>query len=279
MADKSPNQAGSVINEETTLEERYEALTQLESWLEGPVMVLGFAWLVLLVIELVWGLNPVLEALVFVIWTVFLLDFAVRFILAPNKLAYLKSNVLTILSLLLPALRVLRIGPLIRVAVLSRTARSLRLVKVVGSLNRGMRALKASMARRGFGYVILLTLLVILVGSAGIFAFEREIPERGGIRDLGDALWFTTMILTTLGSEYWPRTAEGRVLTLLLSVYGFAILGYVTATLATFFIGREAENEDTELVGMKSVAALRAEIEALREEVRSALEKKAGLDS
>jgi voltage-gated potassium channel len=52
-------------------------------------------------------------------------------------------------------------------------------------------------------------------------------------------------------------------------MYGLAVFGYVTATLATFFIGRDAENEAAELAGEKSVAALRNEIAELREELRS----------
>jgi hypothetical protein len=70
--------------------------------------------------------------------------------------------------------------------------------------------------------------------------------------------------MTTMGSEYWPRTAEGQVLCLLLALYAFAAFGYVTATLATFFVGREATRPDGEVAGAADVAALRAEITALR---------------
>jgi hypothetical protein len=42
----------------------------------------------------------------------------------------------------------------------------------------------------------------------------------------------------------------------------------VTATLATFFIGRDAENDAAELAGTKQQAALREEFIALREEIR-----------
>ena len=31
------------------------------------------------------------------------------------------------------------------------------------------------------------------------------------------------MLLTSLGSKYWPRTAEGRVLCFILALYGFAV--------------------------------------------------------
>ena len=51
------------------------------------------------------------------------------------------------------------------------------------------------------------------------------------------------MLLTTMGSEYWPRTPEGRFVCLLLSIYAFAVFGYITATLASFFIGSDSVGE------------------------------------
>jgi voltage-gated potassium channel len=35
--------------------ERYELLQRLEDWLETPMLVLAFAWLALLIGELIWG--------------------------------------------------------------------------------------------------------------------------------------------------------------------------------------------------------------------------------
>lgn len=46
----------------------------------------------------------------------------------------------------------------------------------------------------------------------------------------------------------------------------FTIFGYVTATLATFFVGRDDENTEAELAGAKELAVLREELIALREE-------------
>lgn len=247
--------------------ERNQILQQLEDWFEVPMLVLGFAWLVLLLIELVWGLSPLLEAVGTIIWVVFILDFAVKFILAPQKIAYLKSNWLTAIALVVPALRVFRILRVVRLLRLTRAARGLRLVRVITSLNRGMRALGASMGRRGLGYVVSLSVVVILGGAAGMFAFENDAV--GGFKSYGEALWWTAMLLTSLGSQYWPQTAEGRVLCFILALYGFTVFGYVTAALATFFIGRDADNEQAELAGAKSIEALRQEIAALRGELKA----------
>lgn len=59
------------------------------------------------------------------------------------------------------------------------------------------------------------------------------------------------------------------MLYLFLALYAFAMFGYVTATLSTFFIGRDAESEEAEVAGAKSIAALHEEIVALRAEIRA----------
>ncbi len=245
--------------------ERDELLHRIEKWLETPMVVLGFVWLALLILELTRGVTTALETAGTVIWVVFILDFALRFALAPRKVDYLQANWLTVISLILPALRVFRIVRVFRVLRAARAARGLRLVKIIGSLNRGMRALGRTMGRRGFGYVVALTLLVTLAGASGMYYFERG----HGIDDYGTALWWTAMVMTTMGSDYWPQTAEGRVLCLVLALYAFAVFGYVTATIASFFLGRDAEDPEGEVAGAAAVEALQGEIAALREEIRA----------
>lgn len=248
--------------------ERQSILQQLDEWLETPLLILSFVWLALLVFELTSGLTPLLENIGTVIWILFGIDFAIRFWVAPHKIAYLKSNWITVIALFLPALRVLRIARLARILRASRAVRGLRLVRLFTSLNRGLRALRQGMGRRGFGYVLAATVIVTLAGAAGMVAFESEAGS--GLSSYSAGLWWTAMLMTTLGSEHWPQTAEGRVLCFLLSVYAFTIFGYVTATLAAFFLGRDAENADGEIVGQESIAALRDEIRALREELQEA---------
>lgn len=252
--------------EEALEQERYELLQRLENWLEVPMLILAFVWLALLVGELVWGESLSFEVIGTLIWGVFLFNFGVELLLAPRKRAYLKRNWLTVISLLVPALRIFRVFRVVRLLRVARVGRGLRLFRVVSSLNRGMRALGASLQRRGFGYVLALTVLVAFAGAAGMFAFENDVPE--GLGTYGEALWWTGMIMTTMGSHYWPVTFEGRVLCVFLSLYAFGVFGYVTATLATFFVGRDAENDEAEVAGARELAALRRELSALREDIQ-----------
>ena len=229
--------------ESRDLEERsrWETLHDLEDWLEGPLRLLGLIWLVLLVLELTGNESPLVTTASTVIWIIFIADFALRLTLAPKRREYLKTNWLTALSLAVPALRVFRVVRVARGIRALRAVRGMRLVRVVGSMNRAMHSLRRWMGRRGLGYVVALTSLVVLLGAAGMYAFERELPNGQGLDSFATALWWTAMIMTTMGSEYWPKTAEGRALCLVLALYAFGIFGYVTASLASFFVGQDAE--------------------------------------
>jgi voltage-gated potassium channel len=205
--------------------------------------LLGALWLVLLIFELLSAPRPWTDTLGIAIWVSFVLEFGFRFSVAPTKVRFLRRNWITGLSLLLPALRVLRFARVVRLLRVGRAGRAIRLARVLTSFNRGMRTLGSTMRTRGFPYVLALTVIVLLLGASGMFAFERETGSEQGFATFGGSLWWTAMLLTTMGSEFWPRSSEGRLICLLLSVYAFAVFGYITATLASYFVGSDAEQE------------------------------------
>lgn len=259
----------SAVKSQTRIahQQRFEQLRRLENRLEIPMLILAFAWLGLLVAELTWGESPWLEISGAIIWIIFIVDFSAKLVLAPHKLVYLKQNWLTAIALLIPALRIFRIFRVIRLLQIVRVGRGLKLLRILSSLNRSMNALGTSLKRRGFGYAVTLTVLVTLVGAAGIYAFEKE--TAGGPQDYGTALWWTAMMMTTMGSQFWPYTAEGRMLCLFLALYAFAVFGYVTATLASFFVGRDSQKVKVAPIEAKQLAELRDQVIALREEIRA----------
>lgn len=241
--------------------ERWKVLHQLEDWAETPMMILSFFWLLLVLAELIWTTSGLFELLGIIIWIIFIAEFALRFVLAPDKLRFLKRNPITVIALIAPAFRFLSILRFLRLA------RGLRLVRVVGTANRGLNALRISFGRRGLSYVVAATGIVVLLGAAAMLNFEPASEVEGGFTGFADALWWTAMIIATMGSQYWPTTPEGRLICLLLSVYGFAVFGYLTASLATFFIGQEAQAKDGAVAGTSELAALREEIAALRRDL------------
>ena len=253
----------------SVIKQRLSILRQVEAWLETPMVVLSAVWLGLMVTEYIWGVSKVGELATTVIWVLFVLDFLLRFTIAPRKLRYLRTNWLTVISLLLPALRIFRLARAFRAFRVLARFRGLQLVRILGSVNRGMKALGKTMRRRGFGYLLGVTAIVTVVGAAGMFFFEKNLPEGPGFEDIYVALWWTAMIMTGMGTDYWPRTTEGKALALLLSIYAFSVFGYFTGVIATYFINRDAEEGNTEVLGKRDLEVLRSELAALREEIKS----------
>lgn len=227
------------------------------------MVFLAFVWVGLLVVEYAGGDFAWLQPLADVIWVLFFVDFALRLFLAPKKAAYIRRNWLTLVSLALPALRIFR---LLRVLRLARASRALRIVRLAGSVNRGVRALVKSMGRKGVGYVLALTVVVSFTGAAAVYAFEP-----GAFRNYWDALWWTAMMMTTMGSEFWPQSLEGRLLSLLLALYAFSIFGYVTAALASILVQREQPPQAASESDVRDeLALLRAELSQLTDALAAA---------
>ncbi len=247
-------------------QEREQLLDQISNALDKPMIGLAFVWLGLVIIEFVGYRSPLLDILNNGIWAIFVAHFLLELVIAPRKLAYLKRNWLTAVALVVPALRLVRVARLATVLRASRAVRGLRLLRVVSTVNRGIRAVGKTLRRRGIAYVVATTTLVALLGAAGMYAFESP-AEGGELANYGEALWWTAMLLTTLGSEYWPQTAEGRILTWLLALFAFAIFGYITATIASLFVGQDAEERDEALL-RSEMAALRQELSELRQQLR-----------
>ena len=239
---------------------RERLLRRMERKLELPLIVAGLIWLALLVAELLGARATWLSWVSNLIWVLFVADFVTRLALAPRRMTFLRHNVVTVVSLLLPALRIFRITRVLRSLAAMRAIRSVRLLRMVTGLNRGLRALRRVLARRRFGYVMAATALVTVSGAAGMYAFEGE---TGLFDSYAEALWWTAMLMTTMGSEGWPTTVEGRCLCLLLALWAFAMFGYITATLATFFVGRD---KDAMTPGENAeIARLATEVSRLRE--------------
>ena len=219
--------------------------------------LLGLVWLGLLIAEFVWGVSGWPLWLSSAIWGVFIVEFGVRFAVARSKAGFLRRNWLELLSLGVPALRSFRALRAVRAVT---AVRGLQLARVVAAFGKVKVGLADVMHQHGLGYVLALTVLVAFGGGAGMYAFERGVAQ-DGLNSYPEALWWTAMLLSTIGSQYWPKTAEGRVLALLIAGYALGVLGYITAALSSFLIGRDAAGRQ------KGSASKGEPLDALRSEV------------
>lgn len=252
MREKEPTVEQQVLDQE-----RRKLLQKINTLTEKPMIALSMVWLGLLILDFTTGLSTTLQIITYLIWALFVLDFFIEILIAPRKGEYLRDHWLTAISLLLPALRVFRLFRALRILQAGRAGRPVSLIRLVTSLNRGMEAAGQTLGRRGVGYVVGMTVIVIFSGAAGMALFESpaalsqagygDAVEKGaGLKSYGEAVWWTAMIVTTMGSEYWPKTVEGRILCWLLAVYAFAVFGYVTAAIASYFVGKDTTAKGSE---------------------------------
>ena len=224
---------------------------------------LAFVWLSLTVYELLYGLSDILEKVMILIWIIFAVHFLVELLLAPKKTVYLKHNWLTAISLILPVFRIFRFLRFFRYL---RGVRSLSLIKILSSINRGMSALSKSLKQKVFIYVLCLTFMVIFLGAAGIINFEKDSAQY--FNGYGSALWWSAMMVTTMGTDYFPKSSEGRVLALILAVYGFAIFGYVSASLASYLISKVKKEKHADNIYLE-LKQIRSELNELKKSVKN----------
>jgi voltage-gated potassium channel len=256
----------------TVTRQRNRLLDTISRSTDKLMIALALVWIGLTIAELLGRLNPALEMLQNVIWALFALDFAAKLFIAPRKLAFLRTHWIALLSLLLPAFRLLRVLQALG------ALRALSLVRVLAALNGGIGRLSDAMGRRGIGYVSIITVLVLFGGAGGMYAFERPdqlmaqgyervVAAGGGLHDYGDALWWTAMLMTTIGSQYWPVTAAGRALCIALSLFSLGVFGYITAALASFFVDKDKAGAPKPARD-RAVRLLTEEVRALRDELR-----------
>lgn len=124
---------------------------------------------------------------------------------------------------------------------LVRLVRVVRLFRIIGAAARFRRVRRHAARIVDRARVVELALagvLFVLVGAAAIFVME---PPQEGLRDFGDALWWSVNLFTTVA--YVPQLAlspGGRVVGALLMISGVMFLGVFTASLANAIL-REPE--------------------------------------
>ena len=225
-----------------------DAMLAWRRQIEVPLMVsaclflAAYAWRVLDP-GLSSGWQLVTDVVLWSTWVLFAVDYIARFVLAENRQRFFVRHLHDLAVVALPVLRPLRL---------------LRLVALIGVLNQiAGRTLRG----RVVIYVSGGTGLILFVAALATLDAERGAPG-SQIATFSDALWWATVSATTVGyGDLVPVTTTGRFIAVGLMLAGIALLGTVTATLASWLVERVgAEQRDTQ----SEIQMLAAEVRDLR---------------
>jgi voltage-gated potassium channel len=212
-----------------------------------PLTVASFVFIVVYSWQVIADLQGVpywiARVITAVTWVMFVVDYIVRLVLANPRGKWFRRHLFDLAVVALPALRPLRLlRALTLVSVLQRT---------VGT------ALRSRIVIYGAGAAAVL----IWISALAVLDAERHAPH-ANIVNFGDSVWWAFVTLTTVGyGDFYPVTLGGRTVAVLLMCGGVAVVGVVTATLASWILERVAAGHDDD------EAATRGQMRELTQQV------------
>ena len=242
---------------------REELREKLDRYLDLPLALASVVVVLLIIIQLTGEVSQSwerrLEVLSWALWSLFFLEFLIKFALAPVKRHYVRKHWLDVLVVLLPFLRFLRLARVLR------ATRALPVLRLVIFGGRGSESTLALLKRRRLGQLAIVSLMVVLLGATVGFLLEAEAPG-SQIQTFGNALWWSATLVTTVGSELYPVTIGGRVLGFLLMLYAVGIFSYFIGAIASVLVESDARRAPgTEKTEKKDGVSLsRRELDTLR---------------
>ena len=187
--------------------------------------------------------DAYLNIIQMILWGLFAADYCIRLYLAPRRLYFITHNLMNLAIVLLPAWRIVSF-----------------LAMIYMTANRQYKRL-SELAVKLFGY----TAIFIIMFALAIYSVESSEPG-AMIRDLPTAYWWTFTTLATVGyGDVYPITGIGRVIAVVVMLYGVGMVAVATGALASWIIEKIGGREEQEYPATKAdVDDLRQEISELR---------------
>lgn len=232
-------------------QQRYRDLADWPLTMTALIFLAAYAWQVIGRIE---GSGALwLEAVMWATWGIFAVDYVANLWLAEDRSGWFVRNLHELLIVALPFFRPLRL---------------LRLVTLLSVLHR---TLGDTLRGRVVTYVAGSAMMLVFVGALAVLDVEQSAPD-AKIVTFGDALWWAMTTITTVGyGDMYPVTPIGRMVAAALMMSGIAVLGVVTASIASWLVQRVEDTaeavSDAEEPVRAGVAELAAEMALLRREI------------
>jgi voltage-gated potassium channel len=226
----------------TQLARSQDAYDRFCAAVDGPLTVLAVLWVPVLVVPLVIKVSPAtsdaLDAVDYAVWAVFAIEYLIKLYLSPKRWKFVTRHLVDLLVIAVPVLRPLRA---------LRVLRALRIARAALVLSGALKRARELLTHHGLHYVLLSVLAIIGLCSVMELAFEEHAPGTT-IHTFGDALWWSIVTVTTVGyGDKYPVSAGGRGVAVVLMITGIGLVGVLSASVASYFVGQRADQDLADL--------------------------------
>ena len=218
---------------EPTPRERLAAL--VEQRLDVPMAFLALVWAVLVAYELVapTAHRDELTLAGNVIWALFAVEFLAKLWVSGKPVRFLRRRWPSVLFLVLPALRILRVVRALRLV------RVLPAARVVGSSYRAIGTARSLLGGR-LAFLGVTSAVVIFSGGQLLYLVERQ-AGAGRSPALGDALWWSANLALSGNPVFEPSSSLARLLSIVLTAYAVVVFASLAGAVGAYFVEARAE--------------------------------------
>lgn len=194
---------------------------RLDRWLRRTTtpldaLALGTIWLTMVPLGALHEVGSTRATWWFVariaISVVYLIDILVRTALAKRKLHYFLTHPVGVLSVVIPAIRLIF----------------------------SLRLLRAMFRKGNLGHFLIVAVVLMLNFTVIVYGFEHRDPS-ANIDTIGISIWWACVTVFTVGyGDYYPITTGGRLFAVLLMALGLVVAAVITAQIASTFMDQAA---------------------------------------
>ena len=224
---------------------REQTKKRLNAAYDAAILLLAVASITMAILDIcgkVASDNTVFYFVDSVILGIFAVDYIVRFILAKGKWDFFKHNLFDLLAIIpfSSIFSFFRFARLFRLAKLAKFAKVTKLARVVGVFGKLQQKIKKFLHTNGFIYMLYVAAVLITVSSV-LISYVEEKP-------LADALWWSIVTCTTVGyGDISPETGVGRIIAVILMIFGIGLISMLTGAITTFFTSPQKEEHSDSL--------------------------------
>lgn len=209
-------------------------MKKLYNFLISILAILSIVIVILDLCNVISIIHQPFKTIDILILLIFTLDYAIRFFIAKDRKKFFKENIFDLIAIIpfnsfFAAFRAFRLFRLLK---LTKLAKLTRLIRAAAFLEILRHKLSGILKTNGFIYVLYANITLISISSVIMMFAENQ--------SFGDALWWSIVTCTTVGyGDISPSTTIGRIVAIILMVFGIGLIGMLTGAITTYFTSRQ----------------------------------------